>query len=667
LALWVALVAAVAAGPFAAGQPASATGSPCDSFDPFPAEFVEAIESATGGAHLAVAVEDVASGCNFGFGAADAFPTASTVKVEILGAALLRIQDEGQTELPAWLDSDLWQMIHASDNSAAQRVYSWLGGGSMLQAYGERLGLTNTRNVGRGWGVDETTPLDQLNLLRTVLDGGGALSSYWVDEARRFMGDIESGQSWGVSAGVPSNARVFLKNGWMLAEPDTTFPPAGYFRENSMGLVQLANGRRYTIAIFGNEWTSERFAVSVIEQISRQVASKLSRPREVIAGSTTVRPDASYKPKAGAFRALPPTRILDTRRTTPLRADHEITLDVLPKSPGSSSSGPTTAVALNVTVTDAEEAGYLTVFAADTARPTTSNLNQRPGRVTPNLVTVPVGADGRIRIYSSSTANVIVDVLGRWEEAAGPTSTGRYQQVTPTRVFDSRGRSTITQNGTAVVRVAGAAPGVPAVGMSAVAVNITVTNASGDGYWTVWPTGTAQPDASNLNVLAGDTMANTTLVPVGQDGTISVFASAGGDLLIDIVGWFTDTTAAASTNGLFVARSAERFGDSRFGIGFDRLWSRGSASLAVAGSEGIPTDAVAILGTLTYIDTTTDGFVTVRASGSPAIHTSSANPARALGAWANTTISSIGPDGSLSLEASGSSEMLVDVAGYFTA
>jgi hypothetical protein len=215
--------------------------------------------------------------------------------------------------------------------------------------------------------------------------------------------------------------------------------------------------------------------------------------------------------------------------------------------------------------------------------------------------------------------------------------------------------------------VTGAAPGVPTVGVSAVAVNVTVTNATGDGYWTVWPTGTARPDASNLNALTNDTMANTTLVPVGADGTISVFASAGGDLLVDIVGWFTDSTAAVATNGLFVARAAERIGDSRFGIGFDRLWSRGSASLAVAGSEGIPTDAVAFLGTLTYIDTTTDGFVTVRASGSPALHTSSANPARALGAWANTTISSIGPDGSLSLEASGSSEMLVDVAGYFTA
>jgi Beta-lactamase enzyme family len=643
------------------------TGSPCDSFDPFPTEFVEAIESTTTGAHLGVAVEDLASGCSFGFGSNDAFPTASTVKAEIMGAALLRMQDEGATELPQWLDNDLWWMIHSSDNGASQRIYNWLGGSWMLQLYGERLGLINTRNGGRGWGVDETTPRDQLNLLRTMLDGGGELSRHWVREARRFMGDTEPQQSWGVSAGVPATAQVFLKNGWLLAEPDTTFPPAGYFRENSMGLVQLANGRRYTIAIFGNEWTNERFAISVIEQISRQVASELSRPREAVVGSTAVRSNATDQAPTGSFRALPPTRLLDTRQTARLLADHEIALDVSPKSAPPTAPNSTTAVALNVTVTDAEDVGFVTVYADGSVRPATSNLNQRPGRVTPNLVVVPVGADGRVRIYTSSTANVIVDVLGRWEAAPTPTRAGRYQHITPARVFDSRGRTAVARGGTAVVRVAAAAPGIPASGVSAVAVNVTVTDASGDGYWTVWPTGTARPDASNLNALAGDTLANTTLVPVGNDGTISVFASAGGDLLVDVVGWFTDDTAAESTDGLFVARTAERVGDSRFGVGFDRLWSHGAASLGVAGTDGIPADATAVLGTLTYVDTTTDGFVTVRASGSQVGLTSSANPSHALGAWANTTISSIGPDGSLSLEASSSSEMLVDIAGYFTA
>jgi hypothetical protein len=631
-----------------------APASPCASFDPFPTEFVDAIRSMTSGAHLAVAVEDIASGCEFGFGASDAFPTASTVKAEIMGAALLRMQDEDATELPAWLDRDIWQMIHVSDNGAAQNIYNWLGGSWMLQLYGERLGLDNTRNGGHQWGLDETTPHDQLNLLRTLLDGGGELSSRWVDEARRFMGDIDPQQSWGVSAGVPASARVFLKNGWLLALPDTPFPPAGFFRENSMGLVQLANGRRYTIAVFGNEWTNERFAISVIEQISRQVASELSRPREVLAGSPTIGPSVATKPPTGAFRALPPTRVLDTRRTTRLLADHEVTVDLAPKGAQSAGSAVTTAVALNVTVADGA------------ARPSTSNLNQRPGRATPNLVVVPVNADGRVRIYASSTAHVIVDLLGRWEAAAGPTRAGRYQQIMPTRVFDTRGRAAVTQGETSVVRVGGT-PGVPAAGVSAVAVNVTVTNAAGDGFWTVWPTGTTRPDASNLNALTGDTLANTTLVPLGKDGTISVFASAGGDLVVDVVGWFTDASAPAKTTGLFAAQPAERAGDSRFGIGFDRLWEREAASLSVAGADGIPADAVAVLGTLTYVDTTTDGFVTVRASGSPEVRTSSANPSRALGAWANTTISSIGPDGSLAFEASGSSEMLVDVAGYFTA
>jgi beta-lactamase class A len=667
LALVIAPLALVTSMALSCPQVSAASDNPCDAFDPFPDSYVEAITWATGMAHLSVAVEDISSGCRFGFGSQDYFPTASVVKAEIMGAVFLHLQDIGETTLPRSLEPVMYAMIHDSDNDAATQLYDWLGGSWALQSYGERLGLTNTQNGGRGWGVDATTSDDQLTLLRSLLDGGGVLNDAWVAEARRFMGNIASGQAWGVSAGLPQGAKAYLKNGWFLAEPGTTFGPVGYLRENSIGLIQLPNGRRYTIAVFGNEWVNERLAISVIENISSQVATALSSPRLFEAERPNVRATAQIDElpaaRPGVFVAVAPTRLVDTRSGTKVKADESIDLEVRDPSVG---DRELTAVALNITVTDSEATGFITAFADGTELPLASNLNQRPGRVTPNLAVVPVGANGKVRIYSSTTAHVIVDILGRWYAADDVATAGRFQQVVPSRVFDSRQGRAVAANGVVTVPIKGAA-GVPRSGVSAVAVNVTVTNATDDGYWTVWPTGTKRPEASNINTHRGDTIANTTLVPIGRDGSISIFGTGGGHVLVDVLGWFTDDTAAVSTTGRFVAQVPMRVADSRFGIGMDRLWSQGPATLPISGTAGVPPTATAVLGSLTYVDTSTNGYVTVRGDSAGRVSTSSANPTAELGAWANTTISAVGSSGAIVFEASGSSEMIVDLAGYFTA
>jgi beta-lactamase class A len=646
---------------------AAANDTLCAAFDPFPESYVEAITWATGSGHLSVAVEDISSGCRFGFGSRDHFPTASIVKAEIMGAVFLHLQDMDEATLPPSLESAVYAMIHDSDNGAATQLYDWLGGSWALQSYGERLGLSDTQNGGRGWGVDATTAEDQLNLLRTMLDGGGALNDSWVAEARRFMGDIAADQAWGVGAGIPGGAKAYLKNGWFLAEPGTTFGPAGYLRENSMGLVQLPNGRRYTIAVLGNEWVNERLAIAVIENISTQVAATLTAARLFDTAESTVatarldQPSPAAQP--GVFVAVAPYRILDTRSGAKVEADETIEIDVRDLSVNDKSI---TAVALNITVTDAEATGFITAFADGSEQPLASNLNQRPGRITPNLAVVPVGASGKVRIYSSTAANVIVDILGRWYVAGDNERAGRFQQITPSRVFDSRSGRAVSANRAVSVAVRNVA-GIPRSGVAAVAVNVTVTDASDDGYWTIWPTGTKRPEASNLNTNRGDTIANTTLVPIGRDGSISIFGTGGGHVLVDVVGWFTDETAAASSAGRFVVQAPTRIGDSRFGIGMDRLWPSGPATLPISGIAGVPPTATAVLGSLTYLDTSTNGYVTVRGDSAGRVLTSAANPTAALGAWANTTISSVGAQGTIVLEASGSSEMIVDLAGYFTA
>jgi hypothetical protein len=72
------------------------------------------------------------------------------------------------------------------------------------------------------------------------------------------------------------------------------------------------------------------------------------------------------------------------------------------------------AVVLNVTVTQPQMGGYLTVFPDSETRPTASNLNFSANETVPNLVVAPVGADGKVDFYNGSngTVQLIADVSG---------------------------------------------------------------------------------------------------------------------------------------------------------------------------------------------------------------------------------------------------------------
>jgi hypothetical protein len=105
--------------------------------------------------------------------------------------------------------------------------------------------------------------------------------------------------------------------------------------------------------------------------------------------------------------------VLDTRHsigapTAKLGAGKTLTLTV-PRLPAG-----TTAVALNVAVTNSIAGGYLTVYQGGTTRPRPgSNLNFVVGQTIPNMVLVPVGPGNTVTFYNlAGTVDVIADILG---------------------------------------------------------------------------------------------------------------------------------------------------------------------------------------------------------------------------------------------------------------
>src|SRR5690606_21433934 len=112
--------------------------------------------------------------------------------------------------------------------------------------------------------------------------------------------------------------------------------------------------------------------------------------------------------------------------------------------------------------------------------------------------------------------------------AAGPrvlAAAGGYVALEPTRILDTRDglgapSQPIGPGQTIDVTVTGLAD-VPSAGAGAVLLNLTGTQPTANTFLTVYPTGSSRPDASNLNLLAGQTDANLVIATVGHDGKIS--------------------------------------------------------------------------------------------------------------------------------------------------
>ena len=239
---------------------------------------------------------------------------------------------------------------------------------------------------------------------------------------------------------------------------------------------------------------------------------------------------------------LVPARLLDTRNGTGGRlgalGPHE-TFDLQVAGREGVSDQPA-AVALNVTVTGPSASSFLTVWPSGDQQPLASSVNMVPGQTVPNMVLARVGANGMISIYNDAGyTDVIVDVLGCFDGNAS----GRYVALSPRRVLDTRegvGAPLAPVGQTPLEVTLLGKGGVPSQGVSGVMLNVTAVSPTANTYVTVYPGGSDQPTASNLNVSTGKVIPNMVLARVGPEGTVLMFNSGGVvDLVADVVGYFT--------------------------------------------------------------------------------------------------------------------------------
>jgi hypothetical protein len=289
-----------------------------------------------------------------------------------------------------------------------------------------------------------------------------------------------------------------------------------------------------------------------------------------------------------------------------------------------------------------------------------SLLNSGDGRIKANATILPAGLNGGVSIYVTQTSNVLLDINGYF--IAGSSSALSFYPITPCRVADTRlpnaplGGPYLSGGVGRTFPVLSGTCNIPATA-KAYSLNFTAIPRGALYFLSTWPTGNSQPLVSTLNAFTGVITANASIVPAGVAGAINVYASNDADVAVDINGYF----APAASGGLSLYPLTPcRVLDTRNSSGL----FNGVLTVNVTGSAcGVPPVALSFVFNATVVPPGVLYFLTLWPTGQPQ------PPVSTLNAFDGSLTSNMAfvpaTSGSISAFSSNSTQMFLDISGYF--
>ena len=291
------------------------------------------------------------------------------------------------------------------------------------------------------------------------------------------------------------------------------------------------------------------------------------------------------------------------------------------------------------------------------------------GRPSNGSVLADISGDRRLDVAAVND-NIGLDVVRNMSTAVPPQATtavgATIHPLTPQRILDTRTglgapAARLGAGGTIGLQVTGAG-GVPASGVTAVVLNVTVTEPSAGSFLTVSPTGETRPLASNLNYVAGQTVPNLVVAKLGAGGKVDLFNSSGTTHVIaDVAGWYGPDTGPPG--GRYTPVTPARILDTR---STSKLGPAGIVGLQVTGQGGVPASGVsAVVLNVTATEPTATSFLTAWPAGEARPMASNLNygPGQAV---PNLVVVKVGAGGRVDLyNHAGSTHVVVDVAGWY--
>ncbi|MBI4902483.1 MAG: hypothetical protein HY820_02535 [Acidobacteria bacterium] len=198
-------------------------------------------------------------------------------------------------------------------------------------------------------------------------------------------------------------------------------------------------------------------------------------------------------------------------------------------------------------LTNGDPVAFITAYPSNLPQPNISNMNALFGYAVANSAIVPASANGSIDVFAYDATNLIIDINGYFAPDDG---TGRglyYYPTTQCRVLNTQDGSLAWPFGGPAVAAgadrtvpvpSGRCAGLPS-SARAWAMNASVTpNGVGMPYLSMWPSGTAWPNVSQLNAFQGQMLANSGIVPASASGSIDVRVASTTHVTLEVSGYF---------------------------------------------------------------------------------------------------------------------------------
>jgi sugar lactone lactonase YvrE len=342
---------------------------------------------------------------------------------------------------------------------------------------------------------------------------------------------------------------------------------------------------------------------------------------------------------------------------------------VIGATPQTITFGPLSNVTFGVgpfTIDATSSSGIAVSFASTTAGVCT---------VSGSIVTII--AVGVCSITASQAGNSVyaaaIPVTQTFIVSATTTGPQALQLITvaPCRIMDTRnsngpfGGPFVAAGTSRTIPIPSSTCGIPA-NASAYSLNFTVVPRAGTlGYLSVWPAGQAQPLVSTLNSPDGSVLANAAIVPAGTSGAIDAYATNDTDLIVDINGYFVPP---ASNSLQFYPLPPCRVLDTRNPngtFGGPSIAGGASRSFPIPSSScGVPANAAAYAFNVTVVPHGALAYLTAWPTGQtqPVVSTLNSFDGTIL---ANAAIVPAGTAGAASFYASNTTDLVVDINGYF--
>lgn len=252
------------------------------------------------------------------------------------------------------------------------------------------------------------------------------------------------------------------------------------------------------------------------------------------------------------------------------------------------------AASLTITAVHPRQNGFVTAYPCGGERPTVANLTHRASETVASSAVVPIGADGKVCLYQSSAAHLVVDLNGVFGAASG------FLPLTPQRSVDTRGGAAPMPD-TVVTAHLGDLEGAPD-GPFLAAVTLTGI-ASREGVVRVFTCANYVPPTPSRPIEAGRAQSVSVIVQTDANGDVCLHATGGIHMVLDVFAAFPVGDGLQPTY-------ATRTLDTR---------TSGGALTPLIDRQVIPAAGEAAMVTLTALDPQGIGFVTARPCGSDAL------------------------------------------------